>query len=253
MKCKHCGGNLSLEDAFCLHCGHLNEDVRQYVAEMERYQDNFEDTREDVYTVTRKFSGITARAVIIAILTVLCLVFFLMSENWWSIRRSMIQAESKVQAQSYKEQMIQYLENEEYQDFVAFCNLHYIHYYEDDYAEYGPVMQAASYYEYTSNAIMNLTTSTSQDMMNTYISDLVEYYCFCEKAEKMDEYQADTKLGDLSRKSIAQMDANIKAMLRAYLGFTEEEAEDFLGMRKSEKMLILEQKCEEMGYGKTNE
>ena len=89
--------------------------------------------------------------------------------------------------------------------------------------------------------------------MNTYISELVEYCCFCEKAEKMDEYQADTKLGDLSRKSIAQMDANIKAMLRAYLGFTEEEAEDFLDMRKSEKMLILEQKCEEMGYGKTNE
>ena len=22
MKCKHCGGNLSLEDAFCPHCGH---------------------------------------------------------------------------------------------------------------------------------------------------------------------------------------------------------------------------------------
>lgn len=253
MKCKHCGGNLSLEDAFCPHCGQPNEDARQHVADMERYQDNFEDTREDVYTVTRKFSGITARAVIIAGLTVLCLVIFLMSENWWSIRRSVIQAESKVQAQSYKEQMVQYLENEEYRDLAAFCNSHYIHYYEDDYAEYGPVMQAATYYEYTYETIMRLTTSTSQDMMNAYISDLVEYYRFCEKAEEMDEYQADTKLGDLSRKSIAQMDANTKAMLRAYLGFTEEEAEDFRGMRKSEKMLILEQKCEEMRYGKTNE
>ena len=90
MKCKHCGGNLSLEDAFCPHCGQPNEDARQHVADMERYQDNFEDTREDVYTVTRKFSGMTARAVIIAGLTVLFLVIFLMSENWWSIRRSVI-------------------------------------------------------------------------------------------------------------------------------------------------------------------
>ena len=39
MKCKYCGGNLTLEQAYCPHCGRPNEEAAQHVKDMEHYQD----------------------------------------------------------------------------------------------------------------------------------------------------------------------------------------------------------------------
>ena len=52
MKCKYCGGNLTLEQAYCPHCGRPNEEAAQHVKDMEHYKSNFEDTKSDVYEVT---------------------------------------------------------------------------------------------------------------------------------------------------------------------------------------------------------
>ena len=51
MKCKYCGGNLTLEQAYCPHCGRPNEEAAQHVKDMEHYKSNFEDTKSDVYEV----------------------------------------------------------------------------------------------------------------------------------------------------------------------------------------------------------
>ena len=54
MKCKYCGGNLTLEQAYCPHCGRPNEEAAQHVKDMEHYKSNFEDTKSDVYKVAEK-------------------------------------------------------------------------------------------------------------------------------------------------------------------------------------------------------
>ena len=41
MKCPYCGSPLDLDDNFCSHCGKLNEQVRQHVNDMNRYQSEF--------------------------------------------------------------------------------------------------------------------------------------------------------------------------------------------------------------------
>ena len=38
MKCKYCGGNLTLEQAYCPHCGRPNEEAAQHVKDMEHYK-----------------------------------------------------------------------------------------------------------------------------------------------------------------------------------------------------------------------
>ena len=45
------------------------------------------------------------------------------------------------------------------------------------------------------------------------------------------------------------MEDDVEALLRAYLGLTKEEAEDFSKLSKSQIIVLLEQKYEEMGYG----
>ena len=44
MKCQYCGGDISLEDRICPHCGRLQENAVRHDEEMKRYEAAFEDT-----------------------------------------------------------------------------------------------------------------------------------------------------------------------------------------------------------------
>ena len=74
MKCKYCGGNLTLEQAYCPHCGRPNEEAAQHVKDMEHYKSNFEDTKSDVYEVAEKNTEIMSHMIIITVLVILCVV-----------------------------------------------------------------------------------------------------------------------------------------------------------------------------------
>ena len=63
MKCKYCGGNLTLEQAYCPHCGRPNEEAAQHVKDMEHYKSNFEDTKSAVYEVAEKNTEIMSHTV----------------------------------------------------------------------------------------------------------------------------------------------------------------------------------------------
>ena len=81
MKCKYCGGNLTLEQAYCPHCGRPNEEAAQHVKDMEHYKSNFEDTKSDVYEVTEKNTEIMSHMIIITVLVILCVVVFVVMKN----------------------------------------------------------------------------------------------------------------------------------------------------------------------------
>ena len=91
MKCKYCGGNLTLEQAYCPHCGRPNEEAAQHVKDMEHYKSNFEDTKSDVYEVAEKNTEIMSHMIIITVLVILCVVVFVVSARSWSIHRGLLQ------------------------------------------------------------------------------------------------------------------------------------------------------------------
>ena len=114
MKCKYCGGNLTLEQAYCPHCGRPNEEAAQHVKDMEHYKSNFEDTKSDVYEVTEKNTEIMSHMIIITVLVILCVVVFVVSARSWSIHRGLLQFDAGIRQGSYMKQMEQYLEDEDY-------------------------------------------------------------------------------------------------------------------------------------------
>ena len=77
MKCKYCGVNLTLEQAYCPHCGRPNEEAAQHVKDMEHYKSNFEDTKSDVYEVAEKNTEIMSHMIIITVLVILCVGVFI--------------------------------------------------------------------------------------------------------------------------------------------------------------------------------
>ena len=126
MKCKYCGGNLTLEQAYCPHCGRPNEEAAQHVKDMEHYKSNFEDTKSDVYEVAEKNTEIMSHMIIITVLVILCVVVFVVSARSWSIHRGLLQFDAGIRQSSYMKQMEQYLEDEDYIGLSAFCDRHYI-------------------------------------------------------------------------------------------------------------------------------
>ena len=48
MKCKYCGSNLGIEDEFCPYCGKVNKKAAKYLAEKNKYLNEYEQTKTEV-------------------------------------------------------------------------------------------------------------------------------------------------------------------------------------------------------------
>ena len=259
MKCKYCGGNLTLEQAYCPHCGRPNEEAEQHVKDMEHYKSNFEDTKSDVYEVAEKNTEIMSHTIIITVLVVLCVIVFAVAANSWSIHRRWMQWDSGIRQNSYMKQMEQYLEDEDYISFSAFCDMHYIRSYgkNKNYEDYYLLADACGDYRYIYESLMKVVTDNthSSDRISGLYEDIAEYY---ERLEKIlhpgdNEYmeQQYQKLPEEKQKAILQMETNVKILLQTYFGMTPEETENFGKMSNAQKVVLLEEKGEMMGYGKS--
>lgn len=243
---------MSLEEKTCPHCGRLNEEAIQHAADMERYQDHFEETRKDVYGVAKRFSGITARAVIIAALMLAIFVVFLIDDNVWDIRRWFVTMNSNVHVEEYSSQMERYLEEENYTAFRYFCKNHYIDGYNDNYQDYQPLIQAASAYEVVYSSINSLIMAEDERTAGSYISNIEWGYAWFERS-KDEGYYNDENIREKSLSVMEQMETKLKILLRVYLGFTVEEAEEFGELNQAERLFLLNKGREEMGYGAGDE
>ena len=67
-----------------------------------------------------------SHTVIITVLVILCALVFVVTVNSWGIHRGLVQLDSKIQHSKYEKQLEQYLADEDYLGFSAFCNRHYI-------------------------------------------------------------------------------------------------------------------------------
>ena len=146
MKCPYCGGNLSLEDETCPHCGRLNEQALQHVKDMKHYKGEFEHTKKHVYIATNRYTKVVVRVVIIAVLFFVIIVLHNLGERSYSIVRSIGQYQSRRHAAEYMKQLDQYIEEEDFAAFTAFCNGQKIDCYEEPYTRYIPVKQTAQSY-----------------------------------------------------------------------------------------------------------
>ena len=53
MKCPHCGAQIGLEEKYCPFCGLPNEFARKHQEDMDRYEQEFQQTQSEVYQKTR--------------------------------------------------------------------------------------------------------------------------------------------------------------------------------------------------------
>lgn len=179
----------------------------------------------------------------------------------WSIHRKWVQWDSGLHYSSYAKQMEQYLEDEDYIRFSAFCDRHYIRAYDSNskYEEYRLLIDASGDYRYIYESLMKVVTvnSYSASRLPGLYENIADYY---ERLEKIlhpvdNEYMEKQyqELPEEKKEAILRMKTNVKMLLQTYFGMTPEEAENFGTMSNAKKIVFLEEKGEVMGYGKSEE
>ncbi len=250
MKCENCGGNLSLEDATCPHCGTVNSHAQQHIKDMNRYQGEFQKTRKNVYAVTQNYAGITVRAAIITVLLILIVVLSVLAASDYEIESGLARRESNRNFKEYEQLLNQYLEEENYLAFSAFCEARYLRGYDSPYEKYLPVQRASSQYAYLYEYIMRANTKQQEGADREDIARCAEYIgeqlnYFYESLDMERYTYVNGADSEQNRKALERMEQNVRLLLQTYCGLTEEDVADLQSLSNAKRMVLLE---ERMGY-----
>ena len=242
MKCEFCGGNLDLEAEVCPHCGQLNRQAKQHVEDMKRYQGAFADTQKDVYTTVRRYSDITVRAILIAVLVIVLMIIMAVNANSYRIWRGAVKAQNRLQKNTVVAAMDKYLENEDFLGFADYCYDKEIDGYEDGFEEYYYICSTAkSYQSLYTELVRRAFPMESYGDSYEWLGDSLDY--FYQSVQRADaEYTYLAADMALTERYLGEMEEQVQALLITYCDLTEEEAAGLREMSKSERSLLIERR-----------
>ena len=248
MKCEYCNGILSLEDEVCPHCGRPNRHAEKHIEEMRRYAGEFEKTRRYVQDKTSGYTEAVVRVIILAVLAVLSLVFFIAGRNAWEIMWKAEQIGAERHFEEYSRILDEYLEEEDYLMFNAFCEERGIRSYDSAYEEkYGEIIYAcscyASAYEYVYEYAL-LEDAENMEHAAEYAGDMLDYFYGLYRNEDF-RHTGGRDEPEEYRKVLDSMERKLKQILTAYCGVTAEEAAMLPEMSKAKRNMFLEERLEE--------
>lgn len=242
MKCKHCGAEISLEQKFCPYCGAPNDQAMQHASDMEHFRKDYTETKTDVYTKSKKFSGVAVRMVILAILILATVGMFFIGLNYNSFYRHRIRKESNEKYEEYSKLMDQYLEKGQYVEFTVFAENHAIQfYYDDPYEDYGLIERTCRYYANALEYVMEFHTETDPDTLQYYgkymIDNILEYYSdlYNNTSLSEEDLKSDPYYEDICRVTDA-----MDEMLVAELNLSPDDAASMRNLSEGQRSVLLE-------------
>ena len=87
MKCKYCGADLTMEDEVCPFCHNPNPYYVKHREDMHRYEQDYQETKSDVYETAGKTSRKATQIAILAVLGGLFLGTVVLNTNIWTVER----------------------------------------------------------------------------------------------------------------------------------------------------------------------
>ena len=178
MKCKYCGGDVSLDDHFCQHCGRPVDQAQRHQMEMEQYEAEFEETKQEALEKISVASGggfpVGIRLAIIGAL-IAALVFMFANFDPYTVNERKEQRAAKKNYDAYIAQMEDYLAGRDYATFSAFCRKHQLEY-NRDYKSYRSIITASMYYNNVYRALQELAFATKDSADRSYyVKELSKY------------------------------------------------------------------------------
>ena len=242
MKCKYCGGDVSLDDHFCPHCGRPVEQSQRHQLEMEQYETEFEETKQEALEkVSGSSGGGTAVGIRLAAIAVLIIATFaaaILLDPYNAAQRRAARDVRK-HLSEYTQQVETYLENRDYMALNTFVNVHDL-YDADQFREYSEIFQTVSNYTRIYQGLQELAfenedtsslynvKSLSRNYNSFYEVLNGKHYSWTEDIEKTETV-------------CAQMEEDLAVLVQRYLGLTKEEADSLRELSDSRRTVMLEE------------
>ena len=231
MKCKYCGGDVTLNDHFCPNCGRPVDQAQRHQKEMREYETEFEETKQQAMNELAANSGggtaVGIRLFIIAALVVLLFWMFINLDGYNMNQKREKKAANK-NYEAYVEQIEQYLADRDYTQLSVFVDKHEL----DMNDKYDDFRLETAYIGKDTRDLYY--AERLSDYVNQFYEDILS-----------DSY---TRLSEDPGKTEAvynEMEADLAVLLQKYLSLTKEETDSMRGLTKSRRTVLIEQALDE--------
>lgn len=242
MRCKHCGGEISLEAAYCSYCGKPNEHAARHAGEMAAFRSDFEAAKSHVEHKVHRFTGVSVRMAVITLLLIATVLLLLLGSRAYSIRRSWVSARSERSAEACMAEMDALLSAKDFLSFNAYCEANYIDPYDNIFEKYAPAERAARSFSYLYTDILRTANPPAyydtERLLSTLTDDL-EYFYSALDMEQYEYYEGADSLQN--RTALAAMEARVELLLQSFCGLSAEEAAALRDMSEARRAVTLEE------------
>ena len=244
MKCKYCGGDVSLDDHFCQHCGRPVDQAQRHQKEMEQFETEFEETKKEALDRIGVHSGGgTAVGIRLAMICALIVALFaiVIGMDPYNVHQRREKNAAKKNFEAYTAQLDEYLENRDYAAFSAFCRIHELDY-NDDFKEYRGIVNAVSHYHYIYRGLQELAFATDKNLSSGYyLNEISKHINSFYEDTGNDYYSRTAEDPERVQTVIDEVEADFKVLLVRYLELTNEEADSLGTLSKSKRTVLIEQ------------
>lgn len=245
MKCTNCGGEIRLEDLYCPYCGSPNMEAHMHARDMHHYRQEFQQTRRDVIERAGRQSRRAVRIAAVALLLLGIGVNIFLQANSYAFYRIFEEAEFRKHSAKYIQRMEEYLDEEDYIGFSAFCAANNLSSIDDFYDNWYPIYRVANSLRYSESYIMKLVNHgeyTGIDHVKKYTSETIQE--FYDNMDPNNYSYDDSVQSPETQRHLDNMRKDMEAMLVAYLGMTPEEAQSMQSCSRGNRVLLIERGLE---------
>ena len=243
MKCKYCGGDVTLQDHFCPHCGRPVDQALRHQKEMREYETEFEETkREAINKISVSSGGGTAVGIRLAVIVALtiALIWMLINLNSYDINQRKEKRLANANYDAYVEQIEQYIADRDFVALSRFEDKHNLDW-NDKYKEYRDIFYAASSYEYIYRGILE-TAFLLKDARSLYyaenLSENVNRFYEQILSDRSTYSDADP---EKTEAAYNEMEQDMLTLLQKYLHISKEDADSMRELSKSRRKVLIEQ------------
>lgn len=250
MKCKYCGADLTMEDEVCPFCHNPNPYYVKHREDMHRYEQDYQETKSDVYETAGKTSRKATQIAILAVLGGLFLGTVVLNTNIWTVERMIQRHKIRNNISTHLAKLDQYLAEEDWASFTDYIDVNQLYFSGvDELEDYRYFRQLADDYNYIYESCMHLVDYENLDEDEYYyytpdysleqIADSLKHmYDFVKK----DEYSTYYEVYQAHRDWCDPILTEAEKLVQAYAGVDSEviESGQIREMSRTKLVVLLE-------------
>lgn len=242
MKCEFCNGNLSLENAFCPHCGKPNKHAQQHVKDMESYAGRYDKTEQEVYATARRYSDTVVRAVIVAILAVVFIVVLVVYNRIDDIYYSAVETNNELNFSTHSAKMNQYLEAEDYLGFYYYCSREDIYGSDNGYEDYDCLINVIGCYTDAYELLMVKACDSEENAEYSFNAEhlgstLGRFYHY----QNSTYHDVSQEGSQMTEECLEKINRDMEYLLETYCNVPVERMGELAEMSDAQRTLFLEE------------